>query len=761
MDFLHELDGFFRRIQIDVESRRRADRALNVYNVLSVPKPSKSILAVDKVYFYAKNNATEHRTVRYELVHRQPETAILRRGQPFTFIIRFADGKSFNPGKDILRLQFNLGPSPSIIKHTQGILNVQGDEEELTKESDQWDIRVVGKDADTITLQVQIPVDAPIGIWKLRIFTGATDEPAERLRLYDCPNDIYILFNPWCEDDSVYMESEENGRSKASKLLDEYVLADVGKIWMGAYGTARGREWVFGQYDDATLPVCMFLLEGCGLPHFERANPVVVSRALTKMVNQADGDNGILVGRWDGKYDDGTAPAAWTGSVKIIEDYLTTRRPVKYGQCWVFAGVLTTVCRALGIPARPVSNLVSAHDTNGTFTIDRFFDAKGNALESDPFNPGGETDSIWNFHVWVEAWMARPDLPKGYGGWQAIDATPQERSAGFYQCGPASVEAIRKGQVGLAYDVAFVLASVNADCVNWKEDKTSEIGYVQASCDRYKVGKQILTKKPFVFDTVGQSDTDDITDTYKSSEGSNEERISLLTAVGSSVRAKRFFRYPEKSAEDVIFDLIELERIPIGESFNVIVTLENRSKQVRTINAVLSATTNFYNGVKAHLVRHATATYILQPMAREELKLPVTSRDYMSKLVEYGIMKLCASATVKETNQTWIEEDDFQVIMPSVDIKVVGSKKVGQPLEVTFTFVNVLKMKLTQCKIAFEGPGLTRSDFRDYPDLAPGETLTIKINLIPKFAGEHSLIACFDSKEFTEITGSVKVVTSK
>lgn len=34
-------------------------------------------------------------------------------------------------------------------------------------------------------------------------------------------------------------------------------------------------------------------------------------------------------------------------------------------------------------------------------------------------------------------------------------------------------------------------------------------------------------------------------------------------------------------------------------------------------------------------------------------------------------MKLHASATVKETNQTWFEEDDFQVIMPTVDIKVV------------------------------------------------------------------------------------------
>jgi hypothetical protein len=35
-----------------------------------------------------------------------------------------------------------------------------------------------------------------------------------------------------------------------------------------------------------------------------------------------------------------------------------------------------------------------------------------------------------NFHVWNDIWMARPDLPKGYGGWQAIDATPQEASDG-------------------------------------------------------------------------------------------------------------------------------------------------------------------------------------------------------------------------------------------------------------------------------------------------------------------------------------------
>lgn len=35
-----------------------------------------------------------------------------------------------------------------------------------------------------------------------------------------------------------------------------------------------------------------------------------------------------------------------------------------------------------------------------------------------------------NFHVWNDCWMARPDLPTGYGGWQAVDATPQETSEG-------------------------------------------------------------------------------------------------------------------------------------------------------------------------------------------------------------------------------------------------------------------------------------------------------------------------------------------
>jgi transglutaminase 1 len=58
-------------------------------------------------------------------------------------------------------------------------------------------------------------------------------------------------------------------------------------------------------------------------------------------VNSND-DAGVLVGNWSGEYSAGVAPGAWTGSVKILDQYLRTRQPVQYGQCWVFAGVTTT-----------------------------------------------------------------------------------------------------------------------------------------------------------------------------------------------------------------------------------------------------------------------------------------------------------------------------------------------------------------------------------------------------------------------------------
>lgn len=202
-------------------------------------------------------------------------------------------------------------------------------------------------------------------------------------------------------------------------------------------------------------------------------------------INMND-DDGVICGNWSGDYEGGTEPGAWTGSVPILEAFLETEKPVNYGQCWVFAGVVATVCRALGIPCRVVTNLVSGHDANITLSIDRFYDENNQELDGDPTNVEN-TDSVWNYHVWNEVWMARPDLPVGYGGWQAIDATPQELSDGIYQCGPASVEAVRQGAVGYNYDITFMVATVNADLIRWKIDSSTDFGYSKIDTNKYQL----------------------------------------------------------------------------------------------------------------------------------------------------------------------------------------------------------------------------------------------------------------------------------
>lgn len=66
--------------------------------------------------------------------------------------------------------------------------------------------------------------------------------------------------------------------------------------------------------------------------------------------------------------------------------------------------------------------------------------------------------------------MKRPDLKAGkeYDGWQAIDATPQEKSTlskfvtGLFQCGPAPLAAIKRKDLNASYDVQFIFSEVNA-----------------------------------------------------------------------------------------------------------------------------------------------------------------------------------------------------------------------------------------------------------------------------------------------------------
>ncbi|KAG0725052.1 Hemocyte protein-glutamine gamma-glutamyltransferase [Chionoecetes opilio] len=548
-------------------------------------------------------------------------------------------------------------------------------------------------------------------------------------------------------DDTVFMEDEVK--------REEYVMNEQGKVFVGAYKQSRGRPWAFGQFDDVVLPVAVYLLEISRIADPERGNPV-------KVVNSSD-ESGVLSGRWDGEYSDGVAPYKWSGSVRILEEYVKSGyQPVKYGQCWVFSALVTTVCRALGIPCRSVTNFVSAHDTNSSLTIDKFFDKQGEEIEGGP--DGENYDSIWNFHVWNDVWMVRNDLPPGYGGWQAIDSTPQEESDHKMQCGPVSLVAIRRGDIGLSYDAPFVFAEVNADVMHWGEDKDSEWGWTRLKMNKYHVGRAILTKGPGKDDDAGEGDQEDVVNEYKNKEGTTSERLAIHNAIRGSSRAMQYYNFKKDVKEDVTFDLIEIEKIIVGRPFQVKVVVRNDSDQPRKVHAFLNSRSLYYTGVSVSHIKKAEGTFVLKPKASQDVAMTVQYSEYWKKLVEHCMMKIYAICRVEETGQTWTDEDDFTVEKPRLEIKIQKEKevRVRKMCEATFSFTNPLDVPLTDCQLSVDGAGLMRPRAITVKnDIAPQAKFTHTMRFLPRVHGQRKVIATFNAKELFDVSGSKTLTVLK
>jgi hypothetical protein len=241
-----------------------------------------------------------------------------------------------------------------------------------------------------------------------KTFNFAKSEPTPNLPLGTAilnGKEVFIVANPF-DVTAICSQTEL------------YILPTEVNIELSGRSILR---WNLGQFDDKVLAVLKYLLSL--LPVALRHDLVQVSRHLSATTN-SDDDDGILEGKWTNDYKDGDMkPWQWTGTPEIMARYDKNHIPVEYGQCWVFAGILASLFRALGVCSRIVTNVASAHNTTPN---DDIIDEEGD-------------DSIWNFHVFVEIWLTRADQ----SGWQVVDATPQETSDSLSQCGPAPVSAIK------------------------------------------------------------------------------------------------------------------------------------------------------------------------------------------------------------------------------------------------------------------------------------------------------------------------------
>ncbi|XP_048818446.1 protein-glutamine gamma-glutamyltransferase 6-like isoform X2 [Lagopus muta] len=560
-----------------------------------------------------------------------------------------------------------------------------------------------------MSLMIISPANAIIGRYKLKLQIASGNKTSSALL-----GQFVLLFNPWCPNDDVYMANEKERR--------EYVLNDSGIIFQGKEKYIQQEAWNYGQ------------------------------------VNSND-EKGVVEGKWSGNYRSGTNPLHWSGSVTILRKWYRGRyKPIRYGQCWVFAGVMCTVLRSLGIPTRVITNFNSAHDTNINLSIDKYIDVSGKTLHL-------TEDSVWNFHVWNESWFTRRDLGSFYDGWQVLDATPQEKSKGIYRCGPASTRAIKEGDVNLDYDSSFVFAAVNADCVTWihHSNKRKERIYSNTR----KIGKFISTK------AVGTNTRVDVTDNYKYPEGSSKERevykkALKLLRVRNTGRRKKVTKPRRRlpvawrqnmratTRKPTVSGKLKLDASPvIGQDILLTLALQNLTADFKTIKVKLKASAVLYTRKpKAEILQWSRSVQLGSEEAKE-ISFKITYSQYKNALLDDR--KILVTA-VCETRQgaSLLLEKDIVLQDPLLTIEVLGPTVVHKATTVLVTFTNPLSEVVTDCVLRAEGSGLLKEQLNiNVARMAPMETSTAEFEIIPYKSGIRQLQVDLACIQFSNIKGFV------
>ncbi|KAM8917241.1 protein-glutamine gamma-glutamyltransferase E isoform 2-T2 [Spinachia spinachia] len=604
-----------------------------------------------------------------------------------------------------------------------------------------------------LVLNITPPADAPVGEFKL---VGRHADETKTLAF------LVVLYNPWCSDDWVYMRDE--------KEINEYVMNEEGVIFKGSNNYIISTKWDYGQFQDKMVDICLRILD-VNHKHLidpaddvsARCNPIYVSRVVSAMINSED-DSGVLMGRWGGSYDGGYSPSQWTGSHTILKRWFKSGcSRVKYGQCWVFAGVMCSVMRLLGVPCRVVTNYQSAHDNNKNLIIDVYHADYGVRERPSP-------DSIWNFHVWVEAWMRRPDLAEDgrYDGWQVLDPTPQEKSDGVYCCGPCPVGAVLNGDTHLKYDVPFVFAEVNADCIDWLV--MADGSMMNISTDTRRVGQNISTK------AVGSTERVNITDSYKYAEGTEKERSVYLHATtgdqsgdaGGTETPGPDNEMEHTDGESPVAPPKPTPRPPVkmhfeevtpptdGDDVMLKLVLRTEGAAARPVSVGIRAEAMRYNGVLAVTIHNEVTETTLLPGTDGSIPIQIKFSDYHKPMMDCDCMRVSAVVADKEApHNLYLAEDDVILLEPPITVNIPKTARVNREVQAELFFSNPVGETLTRCTLRLSGSGLMRDELQlKIPDLKQRTRLCVRFPLVPYQSGRKTLLVDFDCSAFRNIKGS-------
>jgi len=549
----------------------------------------------------------------------------------------------------------------------------------------------------TYVVEVSTDVSSPIGKYDniiLYVDTLRKNSTVDAV-LYEYPFPLYFLFNPFLQDDKdVFIQDEYTRR--------ENILNEYGNVFQGSLNAYDSQVWYYGQSKQVVLDAVFHLLDKF-LNRSLAGNALEVIQTIAHnqgMMRKKTGgilvgsEDSLLEGNWgDFPFEEDNSPEIWSSTVDILNRWKSTGKPTKYGQCWVFGALETSLMRAIGVGARQVTafgapiDMSMKHDKNHKphHVVDSYFDRNGTQV----FLDGQQ----WNFHSWTDVYMSR--TPVAYSGWQTSDGTPPG-------LGPSPVNAIHALDDAMDFNVSSVVSTVHStireflvECApNHTKDDALKGCSVKKMLKYDSDGLKLMVSSKTIVN--GSLAMDDITLQYI--DPNRDAFIPYGKDIIGVVPVKQTDSdelkiAPEKwevvVGEQIVGQVIlNSENITDGTEVevNLRVTMETRTGELMKTLFTMSETV-------------ATAGNVIR------VPYVIDSSTYMQENLNQVFIRVIATASTvgieggvrsEDDKLTWFDKAILNIDAPDIDINVPASMKLNHhlPIPISASFTNPLDFTL-------------------------------------------------------------------
>ncbi|KAM4684548.1 protein-glutamine gamma-glutamyltransferase 5-like [Amazona ochrocephala] len=695
----------------------------------------KRVIELGEVDLNCPSNCQIHNTQFFGT-----DRQIIRRGQAFNFYARFQN-REWDDSVDKAIFTVETGLRPCESNETKCSFPMG-----RCLDQTSWSSSYKVYQPKCININVFPPSNACIGRYILNMQITSCGHTYQR-----CLGDFYVLFNPWCADDPVYMDNQAH--------REEYVLNEHGILYEGVHKHITSRPWHFGQFEDGILDICLKILDigasyhhGSDRDHCWRNDPVHVSMVVNHMISSHI-TSSIMKIPENNDYLKGTKPFSWNGSVPILQQWYNGRcRPVRYGYCGSLASVMCTVMRCLGVPSRVVTSFCFPSSNENPLGINEIFDCTGKNLCG--------KDKLWRYHCWNESWMARRDLKQCCGDWQCLDPTPLETGRGTACSGPTWVRSIREGELDLDYDGHHLFSRVNSNYVGWLSQNNTK--RTKFFCDPWPCGQRLITKR------VGSEQFEDITGAYKYELGSVKNKEAYYRAYrriypgycnASNCHIDRelsSLKNPFLSDSGINMRL-KMANCPMyGEDVQLHWLLENLRNENKTLMFNLCAQIITYSGCPLDQFWKDSVTITLGPREVKTIPVCISYNQYGPYLCDHNIIKVVAVSD-PECGEVLMVSRDIVINRPPVIVKLLNQPRLKVPCTAEISFCNPLQEDMKNCVMTLEGCGLFKEPMTiDLGTLASNQQARTIVEFTPYRLGSHRLLANLGCHKFAYCKGCTK-----